>query len=578
MTIRNKLIIAFCSVLLLSLAQGGYVLYSLTKTNNQNIEQLQGGLNAVDSAHKIQAEFNQAQLDVENILSQSTFVTSEEALATLQMHTNYMNEYIDNLAYLIDNANKIELAKQNLTVWNDNVARYFSNSNATSIPAPDMLTVSQSNLTNSISELASTALTNAGSVKVTSDADLQKTIVISIALIIAVFTLASAVAYLISQHISGSINSLSRTMKSLADGNIDVQIPFTSRKDEIGGMAKSLGYFQQNENERRSLIKEQELANRKAEAEKQKRAAEQEQARLAEERRLKVQEEKQAMEKKALVENLVHEFKGVIDNVMSEVKSQSENMTGQANAVGGTAEKSSHITTKADDLSVTLSSSLENMFAAARDVDDSVNQMRDRVKRSSEIAKTGVDLSKETTDKMDTLAQSATQVNNVVKLIEDIAAKTNLLALNATIEATRAGEAGKGFVVVASEVKALANQTRTATAEIEKYISEMLEATDDADSSIKSVNATIQEMDNITVGVAETLDIQENVVASITQQSNEASSLISELAKHVSTVRKNTQINLTRSQDLHHAAEKLSETAEDLSTRSDAFVERLIAN
>ena len=578
MTIRIKLIIAFCAVLIMSLAQGAYVLYSLKNTNNQNIQTLQSAMNAVDSAHKIQAEFDKAQMDIQNILSQSTFVTSDEALTTLSKHQINITNYINKLSEIIDNKDNISISLTRLNTWNEIVTSYFSNQNATSIPAPEVLENAQTNLTRSISELADTALNNADTIKDQSDAKMERTTTIAISLIFGIFLTASGIAYLISQHISGSINTLSKSMDKLAEGDINITIPFLSRKDEIGIMAKSLGYFQNNEKDRRILVQQQKEAQEAAEIEKQKQAAEKEYQQQEQARKKQAIAEQQKLEKKKLVENLVCEFKGVIDNVMSQVKSQSEIMTGQANAVGGTAEKSSEITTKADNLSENLSSSLEDMFVAASDVDESVNQMRERVMRSSEIAKTGVNLSKETTDKMDTLAQSATQVNNVVKLIEDIAEKTNLLALNATIEATRAGEAGKGFVVVASEVKALANQTRTATAEIEKYISEMLEATDDAEASIKSVNETILEMDNITIGVTETLDIQENVVASITRQSNEASSLITELTKHVSTVRENTKTNLSRSQDLHKAADELSETADDLSMQSKQFVERLIAN
>lgn len=578
MTIRYKLIIAFCAVLVMSLAQGVYVLYSLKSTNNQNIETLESALNAVDSAHKIQAEFEKTQMEINSILSQSTFVTSKDALAILSMQTEYIKTYINNLSGLIDNQTLITDSLTHLNNWNSIVTSYFSNTNATSIPTTAMLDNAQGQLTTSIYALAETALNNAGNVKAQSDATLENTTTIALGLIAAIFVLASAIAYFISQHISGSINDLSKSMDKLADGDINFTIPFLSRKDEIGLMANSLGHFQNNEKDRRSLLQQQKEAEETAELEKQNRIAEKEKEQLAAAEKKRELEERQTAEKRKLVEGLVCEFKEVIDNVMSQVKSQSEIMTNQANAVGGTAQKSSEITIKADDLSGNLSTNLEDMFVAARDVDESVNQMRERVMRSSEIAKSGVALSKETTDKMDILAKSATQVSNVVKLIEDIAEKTNLLALNATIEASRAGEAGKGFVVVASEVKSLANQTRTATAEIEKYISEMLEATDDADESIKSVNETILEMDDITVNVTETLDIQENVVASITSQSNDASSLIRELTKHVSTVRQNINANLTRSHDLHDAADKLSETADDLNVQSNQFVERLIAN
>ena len=62
--------------------------------------------------------------------------------------------------------------------------------------------------------------------------------------------------------------------------------------------------------------------------------------------------------------------------------------------------------------------------------------------------------------KLALLSENTKKINEVLKLIGEVAAQTNLLALNAAIEAARAGEAGRGFAVVAQEVRKLAENTQ----------------------------------------------------------------------------------------------------------------------
>lgn len=135
------------------------------------------------------------------------------------------------------------------------------------------------------------------------------------------------------------------------------------------------------------------------------------------------------------------------------------------------------------------------------------------------------------------VSDAAGQIETIVRLISDVASRTNLLALNATIEAARAGDAGKGFAVVASEVKQLAAQTAKATQEIGSQIDAMRSATQSAVGTVAGVGETIGRMDRVISSIAAAVEQQGAAtreiaasVLSVSQQNEVTTNTVREVA------------------------------------------------
>ncbi|MDE4617734.1 methyl-accepting chemotaxis protein [Sinorhizobium meliloti] len=94
------------------------------------------------------------------------------------------------------------------------------------------------------------------------------------------------------------------------------------------------------------------------------------------------------------------------------------------------------------------------------------------------------------------LAENSLEIGEIVSVVAEIADQTNLLALNAAIEASRAGEHGRGFNVVASEIRTLADQSKSATTRVRRILMEIQKSTNSAvigaEDGSKSVSRALE--------------------------------------------------------------------------------------
>ena len=163
-------------------------------------------------------------------------------------------------------------------------------------------------------------------------------------------------------------------------------------------------------------------------------------------------------------------------------------------------------------------------------------------------------------------------IGSAARLIEGLAAQSNLLALNATIEAARAGEAGRGFAVVAQEVKGLASQTHRTTGDIHERVSGVAAAARATTSLVEKVHGLLQNL-NATITSTASAEVQQQAPAAaileVTQQvgqhAGDTHASVETIARSLSAVR-----------DSADGTRSIGVRVRDHATRLNAELDRIV--
>jgi methyl-accepting chemotaxis protein len=290
--------------------------------------------------------------------------------------------------------------------------------------------------------------------------------------------LCAMIALYVSWSITGPLAAMTAAMRRLANRDLDVKIPATDRADEVGQMARALAVFRQNALAADAL----QLAANQAHA-------------LNERRQVAMNRHTQ-------------EFGTSAAGVMSSLARSAETMRSTAAEMTEAAHRTRASAARAAAGAATSTANLSAVSAAAEEMSSSISEISQQTARATRAVAEAVERASITDAKVGSMATAADRVGDVVRLITDIAGRTNLLALNATIEAARAGEAGKGFAVVAGEVKALAAQTAKATDEIATQISVIRLVTGEAVTAVREVTASIGEVSEVATAIAAAVEEQ----------------------------------------------------------------------
>ena len=353
------------------------------------------------------------------------------------------------------------------------------------------------------------------------------------------------IAWRVGRGIVAPVRRVTETTTRMADGELDLAITETERRDEVGALARALKVFQTN----LQAARERDAKSKEI---------------LETERRHVLAELADSLEREIV------EVVQAVGNAAGGMKTSSGTMS---HAAGQTSEQAALVAGAA----TLASQNVQNVAAASEQLSNAISEIARQVAHSSAVAQQACSQAEGIQAKVNALNTTAEEIGTVVELINGIAAQTNLLALNATIEAARAGDAGKGFAVVANEVKALATQTAKATEDIGDRIHAIQQETQDAVDAIAGIARIISELETISTSIASSVEEQGAATQEIARNVQEASNGTSEVTSGIETVSVVAEETGRVSKDVLTAADEVAMRAEQLRTIVDQFLSRIRA-
>ena len=344
------------------------------------------------------------------------------------------------------------------------------------------------------------------------------------------------------------IPALSAVMRRLAKNEVDLDVPYRERGDEIGEMAAAVEVFR---------------VNAKAKIDLESRETENE--RRAEE------------EKRHAMRRVVDDFEAGVGELVRAVNAKAVAMRGTAESMTVSSQQAISEAAMVVNTAEQASSDVQTVAAAAEELRSSITEISEQMSYQTEAAEQAVGAAAVSDREIKGLASKVEAIGEVVNLITSIAEQTNLLALNATIEAARAGDAGKGFAVVASEVKNLATQTAKATEEIAAQIQGVQQQTGSAVSAINDINTRIEKIREISASVASAIEEQNAAASEIGRSTQEAAQGTQTVSRSINNVTEASGLVGSSAGEVLEAAGELSSQADRLTNQVAQFVNRVRA-
>jgi methyl-accepting chemotaxis protein WspA len=260
-----------------------------------------------------------------------------------------------------------------------------------------------------------------------------------------------------------------------------------------------------------------------------------------------------------------------IQVVVQRVREASVQVLATASQMAATAKQQETTVQDLGSSTSEIAAAVREIFATGRQLAGTMAEVNERANQAAKLATTGrsglagmessmkqlVESTDSISAKLAIVREKAENINMVVTTITKVADQTNLLSINAAIEAEKAGEYGRGFLVVAREIRRLADQTAVATLDIENIVRHMQDA----------VSAGVMQMDKFSGEVRG--GVQR--VAQISGQTGQIIEEVQTLSERFQTVHEGMHNQSQGAEQINEAMVQLTEGARQTQTSLEEF-------